>query len=240
MHEEEFQMAMMLRAAAAVLLLGCGLAGPAAAATYRCGNVFQDRPCDAGVPQQRVLPGGGRSGVAAPAAATGSPFAAACSRVGEQAQRIVWKREGGATLDRQLAEAQGNEELAATIQSVYGKRGTAPEIRAAVEAECVAQRQKAAEAAEAIKALQKQAGQAPGLPTPASAPAQAAGTDAPLPAAAAQPMPAANRPDPRCAAWRDQHSNVEFQLRRGGSAGTMESLQNQRRMVEKKLSDARC
>jgi len=223
-------MATRLRGAALVLLAAC-LAGPAAAAMYRCGNVFQDRPCDAGVPEQRIVPGmrPGTTATAPSAAASPasrSPFAVACGRVGEQAQGIVWKREGGATLEKQLAEAGGNGELAATIHSVYSRRGTAPEIRAAIEAECIAERQKAAEAAEALKALQKQAGQVPRAADAADAAPPAAPAAAPAPA---QATPVAARPDPRCASWRDQHANVESQLRRGGSAGTMESLQNQRR-----------
>lgn len=221
---------------AAALLLGACLAGPAGAAMYRCGNVFQDRPCDAGVVEQRITPGGTSrttAPAAAPAPATVSPFAMACARMGETAQRIVWKREGGATLEKQIGESHGNEDLIATIRAVYARRGTAPEIRAAIESECVAERTKQAEAAEALKALQKQAG-------PAGAPVPAAPAPAADPAPAATAGPAAAKPNPMCAGWRKDLATIEGQLRAGGNAATMESLQNQRRGVEKQLSDAKC
>ncbi|MBA2672817.1 MAG: hypothetical protein H0U68_03935 [Ramlibacter sp.] len=154
--------------------------------------------------------------------------------MGESAQRIVWKREGGATLDKQLNEAHGDTELVGTIQAVYARRGTAPEVRAAIESECVAERTKQAEAAEALKALQKQAGPAaPAQAAPAAAPAAPA-------APAAAVIPAAAKPNPMCATWRRDLADVEGQLRAGGKAGTMENLQNQRRAVDKQLSDAKC
>src|SRR5687767_4339262 len=92
--------------ALAALLAGL-LSGTAQAALFRCGNVFQDRPCDAGVEQQQLRPGGGGGGAStggASAATRASPFAAVCGRVGEHAQRIAWKREGGATLERQVSD----------------------------------------------------------------------------------------------------------------------------------------
>jgi hypothetical protein len=91
------------------------LCGAPALAMYRCGNVFQDKPCESGA-EIRLSPSGrpttappaarapASAPAAAPAATTPSSFTAACARVGEQAQRIVWKREGGATQEQQLAE----------------------------------------------------------------------------------------------------------------------------------------
>ncbi|MES2938487.1 MAG: DUF4124 domain-containing protein [Pseudomonadota bacterium] len=229
-------MAMTTTLRAAALLVGALLAAPAGATMYRCGNVFQDRPCDAGVTEQRITPGGARPAAApanppAPVAAV-SPFAVACARVGETAQRIVWKREGGATLEKQVNEAHGNADLVATINAVYARRGTAPEIRTAIETECVAERTKQAEAAEALKALQKQAG-------PAS-PVQAAPAPAADAAPAAAVVPAAAKPNPMCTSWRRDLASIEAQLRAGGKAAAMESLQNQRRSTEKQLSDAKC
>lgn len=43
----------------ALLAAAALLAGPAAAAMYRCGNAFQDRPCDDSAQQQLVKPGRG-------------------------------------------------------------------------------------------------------------------------------------------------------------------------------------
>ena len=42
-------------------LLAALVGGQAHAAMFRCGNVFQDRPCESEAEQQRVKPGGGRN-----------------------------------------------------------------------------------------------------------------------------------------------------------------------------------
>jgi hypothetical protein len=55
---------------AALFALGAAcLALPAGAAMYRCGNVFQDRPCDASAEQQVIRPGKGAGKAVAPAGA---------------------------------------------------------------------------------------------------------------------------------------------------------------------------
>src|SRR4051812_14984673 len=163
----------MIRSAS-ILLAACALlAAPAHAMLFRCGSTFQDRPCDGEAP---VAPAAAaapsaQSAPAAPAvsgpataatARTGVAFAAACARTGEFAQQVQWKREGGVTLERQVAElpAARRSELAEVVQSVYARRGTAPEIRAAVEAECVQRKEQAAIAAEQLRLLQQQAGSA--------------------------------------------------------------------------------
>ncbi|GAB3762968.1 hypothetical protein GCM10028796_15600 [Ramlibacter monticola] len=46
--------------------LACALAVPASAALFRCGNVFQDRPCEAASAQEAVRPGRGASAAGAP------------------------------------------------------------------------------------------------------------------------------------------------------------------------------
>src|SRR3954469_2925915 len=171
----------MIRSAS-ILLAACALlAAPAHAMLFRCGSTFQDRPCDGEAP---VAPAAAapatQSAPAAPAvtvpataatARTGVAFAAACARTGEFAQQVQWKREGGATLERQVADlpAARRTELAEVVQSVYARRGTAPEIRAAVEAECVQRKEHAAIAAEQLRLLQQQAGSA--APAAPSAPA---------------------------------------------------------------------
>lgn len=215
--------------ACAILL--CTLAALPAAAQYRCGNVFQDRPCDPGVTEQRLNVPAPRAAPAADAGAA-SPFAIACRRVGEKAQGISWKREGGATLERQLQEAAGNAEMVETIHAVYGRRGSTPEIRAAVEAECVARREREAQAAELARTVQVQSvGQVP----------PAARASAPPPATApAAKAPATTQGDPRCPGLKARRASTESALRAGGSGATMERLQQQRREVEQQMSEAKC
>ena len=138
------------------------LATPAQA-LFRCGNSYQDKPCTTAATESPVNPAIRNATVpATPAAAkaAASPFAAACARMGNEAQRIVWNREAGATRDKQIADlprGHAYEDMVQTIDAVYTKRGTAPEIRGQIEAECLVQKQKQADAAAALKALAEQA-----------------------------------------------------------------------------------
>jgi hypothetical protein len=222
------------------------VASGAAHAVYRCGNVFQDTPCDAAGTQ--MTPGGVRPSQPAPRAATpapagtatagASPFAAACSRIGEEAQKMVWKREGGATQERQMGElpAGNRQEMAKVLDSVYRKRGSAPEVRAAIEAECVAERQQAADQAAVLRALlPANASQAGLAPTPSSAADASAST-----ASTASKAQAGSGPNPACVGWRRDLAWVNGQLRAGGNAASMERLQGQRRDIEKSLGESRC
>lgn len=230
-----------LKAAALLLAL---LATTPASAIYRCGNVFQDRPCSNSAEQVRLGPSGQpvpSAAPATPAAQAASPFAAACARQGQDAQRVAWKREAGATQEMQLAELPANgarDEMTAVIASVYTRRGSAPEIRAAVEAECLVEKKKQSDAAAALQALTEQAGKKNGVPAATTAaPATEAGIPA-LPKAGA----AAGKPDPRaaCPGLRSQEESLKDQMRTGGSAATMERYNAQRRQLDKQLLDARC
>jgi hypothetical protein len=100
----------------------------------------------------------------APPPATAATFAIACSRIGEQAQRIGGKREGGATMEQQLAERAtvlSPEDQAKTVRSVYARRGSVSEIRSQIEAECMADKAREAEAGRARPGSPR-AGQGPG------------------------------------------------------------------------------
>lgn len=228
----------LIRALAGCALLAIASAHAQAQTMYRCGNVFQDRPCEKGVSEQRVIPGGGRAGTAgAPTAATASsPFAAECSRRGEHAQRITWQREGGATLERQINDAHGNQEMVNLVQNVYARRGSAPEIRAAVEADCVSEKERAAAAAEAIRTLQQQN---PSAQSTVQTSAPATGSQSQR-QAQAQPAAVTAGPDPMCGSYRTRRENAESRLRQGGSASAMEGAQRERREAERLMNEARC
>ena len=236
-----------LRSCIACLLV---LAGAPAMAMYRCGNVFQDKPCESGTqidlsPSGRAapsqaLPGAAPAAVAAPARSTpranAATFAIACSRVGEQAQRITWKREGGATMEQQLAERAtvlSPDEQAKTVQSVYARRGSAPDIRSQVEAECMADKEKEAAAAELLNQLRKQAGETP------VAPPEAAGTAAR--STEATPPPASDKPSKAyCASLKKSVDDARVRLAQGGSSRQMESMQNDRRSAENSMRSSGC
>lgn len=103
---------------------------------YRCGNAYQDRPCEGAQAGKEVRDFSG-------AAAPGSKVAAdaQCARTGEEALKIVWARESGVTREQQLASRPQDQWL---IETVYMKRGSAPEIRAGVEAACMAEKERQA------------------------------------------------------------------------------------------------
>lgn len=165
---------------AALLLSAC--AGSPAWGMYRCGKSYQQTPCEGNVPDTWVspdkkplfdpadtpLPRGGRRQRPPPPE---SPFAAECSRWGVLAQGVAVKRAGGAPMDAQIAGLPLGRRAEATrvVESVYTRRGTPPEIRAAVEKDCIADRQKAAEEAEAANALQAPAEQPAAAPAPTAA-----------------------------------------------------------------------
>ncbi len=158
---------------------------------FRCGNTYQDKPCASSAAESAVNPALRLSSAApqapaanaTPSAATAksagnaaSPFAGVCARIGEAAQQMVWKREGGATREKQLTDLPkvGTQaDMLKTLDSVYNKRGSAPEVRAVIESECVAEKQKQADAATMLRSLTEQAGGAA-----AAAPAASAGSAA--------------------------------------------------------------
>jgi hypothetical protein len=224
--------------AAAACLLAMAVTGLQAQVMYRCGKTFQDRPCEAGVTEQRINNGGARADSAASpttASRSSSRFAQFCARRGEHAQRITWQREGGATLERALNDARGDAAMATLVQDVYARRGSAPDVRASIESECIVEQEKAAAAADALRTLQQDAAKAApagNAPPPATSQPAGAGTAAQASGGSQQ--------NPMCDSWRRDKDSIESRLRAGGTVARMESLQRERRDVEKKLSDARC
>ena len=228
-----------LRTCTAWLLVLC--CAPALA-QYRCGNVFQDRPCESGtqinlspsgrpLPSQPTTPG---AVVRSAPPANAATFAIACSRIGEQAQRITWKREGGATQEQQLAERAtmlSPEDHAKTVAGVYARRGSATEIRSSIEAECMAEKEKQAQSAELLKQLRRDAGES------AAAPA----TTTPARTADNAPSPTSTKPSAsQCASLKRQVDDARARLAGGGSSRQMESLQNDRRSAEASLRSSGC
>lgn len=156
-----------LRVVAAVGL--GGLALPLAAQTmYRCGSVYQDRPC-ANAQESRIV---GRAQPADPAHARPA-LEADCAALGEAAQRIMWRREAGMT----AAEQQSvHREPANLVADVYRRRGGSVQVRQGIEGDCMAERQRAAQAA---------AGPDVGALLDAVVRLRAAAASAPMPAAKA-------------------------------------------------------
>jgi hypothetical protein len=118
---------------------------------YRCGSVYQDRPCDAGAKAKVV----GSTGTAAAAPGPAQGVDPECMQRARDSQKIVWAREGGATEERLLSEARSGSERR-LIQDVYRRPGAASTVQQRVQADCVAEKQREEqEAAVAIAAALK-------------------------------------------------------------------------------------
>ena len=211
---------------------------------YRCGNSFQDLPC-AGAQQGKVV---GNVGTPAAAAASTQPKDAQCTRRGAEALKIVWMRDNGALKERQISDLDSNSTFAGNreegrqlIESVYSKRGSAPEVRAAIEAECIAEKERFAQAAALAAAAVRLQGGAPVAP---SAAAGGAGEPdlARLEARQREEI-AANQEafkKSRCADLARQYENLRRQERAGGSVGTMVRLNDLKRSLDERQRSEGC
>lgn len=111
------------------------LTAPASAQTmFRCGNTYQDKPCDGGQAGKVI----GNTRMPQTAAASADP---ACARRGAEAQKIKWGREAGRTEEVALAAA-GSEDQRKLVSDVYSRGGTSSDLRAAIEADCAAEKEK--------------------------------------------------------------------------------------------------
>jgi hypothetical protein len=211
-------------------------------ALFRCGNVFQDRPCDSESAQKAAAtlaakPKAGSSAAIAASASTNgatvSPFAMECAKLGKNSLDIIWKREAGSL--REAQSAKGSSEHRKLVDAVYDRRGSAPEIRASIEADCIGEKQRAADAAAAIAAIAAQGG----LPAVAASPAVAV---APTAAAPAPATAVAKKNDnaSECADLNNKLSSLKDRARQGGGASTMEQINKERRTVDSNISAAKC
>lgn len=100
----------MKRTIAALLATGAVLcAGPAAAGLYRCGNNFQDKPCEDPAAQQAYKPG--RTSGAGAALAPNAPAAAPCGRLRIRKEGVAQRLHNAEPsvvpmLQRQLQDAE--------------------------------------------------------------------------------------------------------------------------------------
>lgn len=111
-----------------------GMAPLAAQTLYRCGNTYQDKPCTNGQQGKvvNILKGGEtRDGL----------LDVKCSQRGQEAQKIMWAREAGAS-EKDMRDKAKDEAERELVTSVYRQRGTSTQVRQAVEAACIAEKEK--------------------------------------------------------------------------------------------------
>ncbi len=201
---------------------------------HRCGNVYQDRPCETAQPGREV-----RNFDNAPRPVATASTDAQCRQRGMDSQKIVWSREAGALAEKLRATASSEEEKT-LITEVYGKRGSAPEVRASIEADCVAAKKHAEQAAAALAALAN-------LPSPPAAgvpPARPQVLDS-RPAEAAQggdasALRSAEAKKTLCSSINTRIEGIQKTLRGGGSVAAMENLNQRRRDAETERGRAGC
>lgn len=148
-----------------VLGLGLALAAPAwAQKAYRCGTVYQDRPCATAQADGKVVNTTG----AGQAVASDPRVDAECARRGNAAQRMAWARESGKTEQEQAGGLAGEQrEL---LAEVYRRRGSSVDVRKSIEADCMADKERAAAQPAQAKGDSRSAAN-PGTPPPPPAPA---------------------------------------------------------------------
>lgn len=209
----------MHKSARILLLTSLAFATPLHAQTlYRCGKVFQDRPCESNVAGKVI--GSGSAATQPAAVASTDPV---CHQRGERAKRIIWARETGKTQDEQLATATGTGEQT-LIREVYLMRGSSTDIAAAVTAKCAADREKALQAPAAT------------APTPAAPPV----VSAPVPTSATSEQSDAAARKRQCDDIDVRLRGVQEQERAGGSAALMDNLRKQRSDLDNRRRAAGC
>ena len=210
--------------------------------TYRCGSVYQDRPCDDAQNSKEVRYLGG--GASAPA---GQGVDQQCKQRGIDSQKIVWARQSGVLAEKLIAEvaskgldsSRANEERN-LIAAVYQKpRGSAVEVAAAIEADCVDARKQAALSAALIAEGLKLQGKDPlaaGTPTPNTGAQTAARTSSESSSAT---NAAANKTT-LCSSLSAKVDAVKSNQLAGGSMPDMERLNRLRTSAEADKSRAGC
>lgn len=205
---------------------------------YRCGNSYQAYPCETG--QGKAI------GSVGSAQSAYTPVSnAECAQRGAESLKIVWAREAGLIREKALAEVDGKRLSSAQkadarklIADVYNRRGSAPEVRAAIEADCVVEKEKEAQAAmyrSANPADQKQS--VPYGSPQGSSDANTRATDS-------------NRKDVannsaavkrmRCERLGSQLEEVQRSQRAGAEVQEMEKLNQERRDIQRSLFDTGC
>jgi hypothetical protein len=218
---------------AGLALLALGIAETASAQVYRCGNKYQSHPCEAGT-QTKVI-----NSSSAPQPTAKQPQDAVCTPRGASVMKIMWAREAGATAERQLSDTNNPEERK-LILDVYQKHGTAREVRAAIEADCMAEKERlalASELAAAAARLSNQSQSPQAMPRGSS--------DAEIKAAESRSKEEeatrkANMKKTQCDNYEARIENIRKYQRVGSSAQGMESLNQQRRDIEKEKHDSGC
>jgi hypothetical protein len=221
------------------LLIGSAPFLEATAQMYRCGNVYQDRPCDSGAGKQVTGAGANTPQPAANANRPANTTYPECGQRGVDAQKIVWAREAGET-EEKLSASETNPARRKLISDVYRVRGTVVQVRTRIESECQVEMAEKAKAI-ALHESMVRAGVMPAQRTDTTNTQSAAEREAAAAQRAqsvAQNEAAAKKS--KCDRLQASRTSILGQQRSGGSASYMDSLNRQRASVDRELQENGC
>ena len=211
---------------------------PAGQTQYRCGDKYQDAPCDSSEQDTRVGKSASTTPVPVQSQAQMQAVSANCTARGKESLKISLARESGATVEKQLAEVDSRKSSAQQaaqerrlISSVYAKRGSAAAIRADIEAECMAEKEKLRQALLLAAAVGKlmQGAQPDAV---RGAEPDTTGEDS--------ETDARDLHIQTCARLTRELASVRTRQRSGGSAAAMTKLNDTRRELETGLRNEGC
>lgn len=212
--------------------------------TYRCGSVYQDRPCEDAQNSKEV-----RFVGATPTAPAGQSLDQQCKQRGLDSQKIVWARQSGVLAEKLIADVatKGFDSNRASeerdlITAVYQKqRGSATEVSAAIEADCVEAKKQAILAAALVAAGMKLQGKdaagAGGTAASSAASVQASGKSQSETAPTAK---IATNNTALCSSLAAKIDTIKNNQRTGGSIVDMENLNRLRADTDVERRRAGC
>ena len=193
---------------------------------YRCGTVYQDRPCENGQ-QGKII------GVNRPADPANKPaLDPVCTRRGEDAKKIIWSREGGASAEQLMAET-GSAERRRLIADIYAIRGNSLDVRLAIESDCMAENNRIRQGGnlQQEESLGRLGAAERKMPTTGDMEKGVESKDLDT---------AARRKRAQCDAINVQLESNRSSQRNGGSSASMDSLNQQKYLLENALKSANC
>lgn len=207
--------------------LCAGSSGIYAQQLYRCGSTYQDKPCAAGAPEKVMRSSAAEVAPGNSTLAQGvDPY---CIKRGTDAQQIVWSRESGKTAEDLSRQAQ-NDQQRQLIAEVYALRGSAPQVRDAIQAQCQRDRERMGASAMPL-------GAQGGVYTQPNS-RSTGNSDSTQGGSAASGATGSTYNN--CDYVKQQMESIRNQERQGGSIQTMESLKQRRYSVEKSARAQGC
>lgn len=224
---------------ASTLVLAVIVCAPASAQPmYRCGSSYQAHPCETGQGKTIGSVGARQSSY--------SPVAnAECAQRGAESLKISWAREAGLIKEKAQVEVEGKRisasqkaDAAKLIADVYNKRGSAPEVRAAIEAECVIEKEREAQAMALYRAAN------PASQKQTAADGLAKGAESPTGSEPIRRPTLANNDASvkklHCSNQRRELDEIERRLRAGAAVHEIEKLRQERADLERSQVDSGC